>query len=819
MVSIISWESPIESCEFLASDDTTIALKIKDQIALFAAATGTLLRIYPVPLLPTNASSLISLRWLFPTDVESLVRLFEADASSSFLAKSRCLVPDHSASDADYGIHHSGRAGSPTITRRNGAILDFHYLEDVALQLDGSSLPELHRESNSDHLLKCLEYLMRVRFPEEDTGFQSLAIQYLNAYVNSNSGDGSNSVMTMLCKQLFYITPDDFTEYRPVLKELLEYDNWIPRSNYTRSANPLNQILFGAQDRPQLTYSVKDMIEWCLGQAKIKSRQESLYFILHCMPELVQSHPEMALKVIQHFAHIQAHNRKFIIKNQAIIGPPSISRRWNTQGNPLKSRRNQILQIYHEGPYSLFSEKIFVAPFDLLWSVEKPPEDHNLSYVRTNLQPMAWRRVLLHLFLRQITPFQKSPTYVYPHYYKLNMLNNPAIEALIQYKWHQFTYILWLARFSLLLCYYSLIVFAASMQIYSDEPDSLFYVFIFITVISFWFVILEGVSWLELRKARNCATYKAIDPKRLSYLRSFYNILDLLAFLIPMGASINQLINISQMDSRESTLNLSFSIIIIFLHMLSELRVIQHVCKYVTIIIRVIVEIRVFFMVFALGILSFSLAIQHVIQGCPSKGGGDSNGCRKDLSTDFPYNFVEAISSTYFIMGGRYDSVSKEFSDSPNASLQAMMAIYFFFTVILMLNVLIALINGGFSQADNWRLVWLENRLRYVESESAEEMSYHIPGTWFRQSKNWFPREIYYTRTKAQVAEYEEKVLGKKQSDGYDGGVSSSKEQSDPTELQQLRTQVGDLVKQQVEYNANLEKMFADLIERLGKDK
>ncbi|KAF9394222.1 hypothetical protein CPC16_012011, partial [Podila verticillata] len=496
------------------------------------------------------------------------------------------------------------------------------------------------------------KYLMRVRFPEEDTGFQSLAIQYLNAYVNSNSGDG------------------------PVLKELLEYDNWIPRSNYTRSANPLNQILFGAQDRPQLTYSVKDMIE------------------------------------------------------------------------------------------CLFSEKIFVAPFDLLWSVEKPPEDHNLSYVRTNLQPMAWRRVLLHLFLRQITPFQKSPTYVYPHYYKLNMLNNPAIEALIQYKWHQFAYILWLARFSLLLCYYSLIVFAASMQIYSDEPDSLFYVFIFITVISFWFVILEGVSWLELRKARNCATYKAIDPKRLSYLRSFYNILDLLAFLIPMGASINQLINISQMDSRGSTLNLSFSIIIIFLHMLSELRVIQHVCKYVTIIIRVIVEIRVFFMVFALGILSFSLAIQHVIQGCPSKGGGDSNGCRKDLSTDFPYNFVEAISSTYFIMGGRYDSASKEFSDSPNASLQAMMAIYFFFTVILMLNVLIG----------------------------------------FRQSKNWFPREIYYTRTKAQVAEYEEKVLGKKQSDGYDGGVSSSKEQSDPTELQQLRTQVGDLVKQQVEYNANLEK-------------
>lgn len=104
-------------------------------------------------------------------------------------------------------------------------------------------------------------------------------------------------------------------------------------------------------------------------------------------------------------------------------------------------------------------------------------------------------------------------------------------------------------------------------------------------------------------------------------------------------------------------------------------------------------------------------------------------------------------------------------------------------------------------------------------------MSYHIPGTFllcthprlaylkaasltfslfrislgFRQSSEWFPREIYYTRTKAQVAEYEKKVLGKKQDDGDGGELTSRKEQSDPTELQQLRTQIDDLFKQQAE--------------------
>lgn len=52
--------------------------------------------------------------------------------------------------------------------------------------------------------------------------------------------------------------------------------------------------------------------------------------------------------------------------------------------------------------------------------------------------------------------------------------------------------------------------------------------------------------------------------------RSFYNALDLAAFLIPMAASINQLINISQNNLNGATRDLSFSIIIIFLHLVKS---------------------------------------------------------------------------------------------------------------------------------------------------------------------------------------------------------------------------------------------------------
>lgn len=92
---------------------------------------------------------------------------------------------------------------------------------------------------------------------------------------------------------------------------------------------------------------------------------------------------------------------------------------------------------------------------------------------------------------------------------------------------------------------------------------------------------------------------------------------------------------------------------------------------------------------------------------------------------------------------------------SENVGFHLMMIFYFFLTVILMLNVLIALINEAFSTSDDgvWRGVWLENRLRYIES--AENMSFLIPG--FRRTHPWFPREVYYTATSKEVQVYEAK--------------------------------------------------------------
>ncbi|KAF9965704.1 hypothetical protein BGZ70_004284 [Mortierella alpina] len=256
---------------------------------------------------------------------------------------------------------------------------------------------------------------------------------------------------------------------------------------------------------------------------------------------------------------------------------------------------------------------------------------------------------------------------------------------------------------------------------------------------------------------------------------------DLAVFGLPFAGSINQFLIISGRlqgsTAKEGNAGIfSFAVIFIFLHFLFELRISRTVCQFVTVIIRIISQIRIFFFIFTVGILAFTIATLHILRACPFKE------C-SDPSTKLPSKFFYALSATYFFMGGRYDAVNDDFN-SENWQFHLMMMIYFFFTVILMLNVLIALINVAFSVGDGtWRLVWFLNRLQVIES--AENLSYDVPG--FRQSSSWFPKEIYYLASRKQVRAYEKTYP-------IDGGQDvimaedpSQSDQKDPLTLLRLQ--------------------------------
>ncbi|KAF9180259.1 hypothetical protein BGZ51_006328, partial [Haplosporangium sp. Z 767] len=190
--------------------------------------------------------------------------------------------------------------------------------------------------------------------------------------------------------------------------------------------------------------------------------------------------------------------------------------------------------------------------------------------------------------------------------------------------------------------------------------------------------------------------FKSLTTSGSMLQSSIYNIMDLLAFLFPLAGSITQIGIIRGFIS--SGLNpglLSFSVLFIFLHCLFELRVFTTVCQFVSIIIQTISSIRVFFFVFAGGILGFSISLLHLLQACID------NSC-SNLSEDFPRHLLRSISATYFFM--------------------------------------------------IWRLEWIQHRMRYVES--AENLTYDIPGLREKYHE-WFPDLIYFSATPQQVRDYE----------------------------------------------------------------
>ncbi|KAF8924959.1 hypothetical protein BGZ58_001269 [Dissophora ornata] len=457
------------------------------------------------------------------------------------------------------------------------------------------------------------------------------------------------------------------------------------------------------------------------------------------MREVMDLFPDEAFERLNQIAFIPVMSRSYIIDNHRVIHPPSFRLRfWKPSTQPLYKLPDPILQLQvpskTTNPHiERFRLPLFMASFDALWHYKDGKvylgTNSNSAAGASEPLPTTWWKTLYHILRLKASP--KSHLFVECYDFNLEFYDNPAIAALVAYKWNTIGFWYWVVRFFSQCCFYALVIIASIMQVYYPEPSKLVGVFVAIIAMStifLWFELVQATrSWIQYKKSK-------------------YNALDIVTFVLPMAASIDQLVVIFENDSKGNNRALSFSVLAVFLHLLIELRINETVCKYVTIIQEAVFQIRVFFFIFAGGILAFTITILHLLRSCPFEG------CDAP-TTNYSGHFLGALSATYFFMGGRWDPVSDEF-DSHDWAFHLAMVMFFFFTVILMLNVLIALINVAFIKGDDsWRLVWIDSRLRCIES--AENLSYHIPG--FRQTYDWFPKEIYFAASPKQVREYREK--------------------------------------------------------------
>ncbi|KAF9910707.1 hypothetical protein EC991_005692 [Linnemannia zychae] len=609
----------------------------------------------------------------------------------------------------------------------------------------------LTRESVSQVLI-AIPYLAEL-YQQGDETFRREILRFVGMHINTHPvpEEPNKSILPSIAE---IYDQENYQTLQVFVADLLEspYGRWVPKQGFDNQSNPIEILLHKSKTQPQAITMVETLINYCIRQARAEDDAHFLVPVMSCLPLLIEPghpHQELAQRTLRRLAYIPVKSRSLILDHHQISYPFTFRWKfWVRSARPLYRCKNPVVQMTREqliDPINgNFAADLYVTSDDLLWSLKKEmmattttitDSEEELTITRRIQQPlvkavrpngvMTWIKVIAWMIWYKCKLWSSSSIEV--HSFSPQALNHPAILAIVEYKWNKIGYKYWLMRFIFQCLYYILVLVTVFLQVYDDQGNSMAGLFVAIAAFSVVFLWLELIQMIRDQKG---------------YLSSIYNFVDLAVFGLPLAGSINQLCIIwANTSPGGNPALLSFSVLFIFLHFLFELRVHKSVCHFVTIIIQIFNKIKIFFFIFAGGVLAFSIAILHLLQSCK----GDN--CPE---SDFPSNFLRAMSATYFFMGGIYDPISPLFN-SDRVAFHLMMVVFFFFTVILMLNVLISLISLAFSDGDEtWRLTWIENRLRYVES--AENMSYHIPG--YREEHTWFPKEIYYSATPQQVRDY-----------------------------------------------------------------
>ncbi|KAF9350457.1 hypothetical protein BGX26_011360 [Mortierella sp. AD094] len=363
--------------------------------------------------------------------------------------------------------------------------------------------------------------------------------------------------------------------------------------------------------------------------------------------------------------------------------------------------------------------KFYIVPFSLVWRTRPTDPSKEGAWM---FPATAWIRKALRFIWHFVFPL--DTLWVHTHYSDLEAFDNPAIEAIIDYKWSRFARVFWIARLCLQMTYEALVLAVTFLQLYGNHGDG---GPTLAMTVGYIVIIVLGYTLLHLE-------FQQMRGGLRRYFSSPYNYVDLCV-----------------------ARTLSFSIVMVYLHLVFEFRVFKSVCEVVTIVVNILLRIPAFFAILAVFILAFAHSINHLIEvnfrsSCEQSQDGTTSNCQT-MRDEFPRDYLQSVSTTYFFMTGDYDPVKANMTTG-HWTIQLMVGFFFFLTAVLMMNVVIALMNGVYSEAvEAGRRIWLKNRLDLIAG--AENLSFYMPN--FRQTHDFFPQYIYYTATDRQIKDYRKK--------------------------------------------------------------
>ncbi|KAG0328761.1 hypothetical protein BGZ99_004621 [Dissophora globulifera] len=589
--------------------------------------------------------------------------------------------------------------------------------------------------------------------------------------------DSRNVLLRELCSEW------ETEGFEGFLKDLVQHPDfkWIP-THFTSSENAIAFGITTARDNPLRNVQFhRTLIQHCVQNAKRGGDTFFLKPILDCMP-LIRENEQLSLEVIWQLAYIPVpeSSRSFVLENSYL---PGIARQWLRQQVPsLRSNDKYrtftpqwlrlqdflwklnydyravipgwmsllqipggfnndyktfaLRQIFGPSPESKHvKDQLFIAPLAVLYSLGASADGTNPyeNYDR------AWRK---HVKFAA-------------HWVSQTTFENPALRAVVQHIWLLRGVDVWIARafVHILVLTGTLILqalvgpqdFLATHRINASTAV------IQVAIVASSILVSVSHHNAALRRRVNVSmrpqlSHSAVVVIASAVLQPLSPILSSLGRwrLLRVGLNTGAVaLFIAGFATKKVEIVASSHLLFYFIA-LYKFRVFKKLSRFVDFMYRFTADIGVFLVIFALGVVAFTEVFWILLRTCLTQPCVES-------TTKFPDNFVKAIFTTYFFLSGRYDPVSNEL-DGDFSIFHVVMALYYFFTAIIMLNILIALSKS--IETESWRLKWFFGRFDFVVLATLIETL-----TLSGRKTLAFEREVYYTATDEEILEFQRKHM------------------------------------------------------------
>ncbi|KAK3815318.1 MAG: hypothetical protein J3Q66DRAFT_441454 [Benniella sp.] len=613
-------------------------------------------------------------------------------------------------------------------------------------------------------------------YTESSTAAKEAIIRYIVKHINHDPPDGTidDSVMTKIARSAKWDCCSVILN--PILRST--DGKWIPRCSLigtgsSTTRDPVNPIMLLVKDAKKVPLGLsmaEQMMDYCIRLAKSQCDAEYIRPVVSCLRMLADHHPETAIDITRRAAFIPVKNQDFLV-NRSILARPiwrpiwdKIMRRsgaiyeypdpvFQLKSQLPKIRANDIsthIEVSQElvvDPMNrTFKGQVYVAPYSLLWHYTNE-EVMRRSSVDESTKPAHTKAIATLIWT---TLNIRRGRAVLANFSDLDFFDNPAVEALIQYKWDSIAWKTWAFRYILQLFYSALIGIVVLVQIYQITKIAYLQVFLYsIIAMSLFFLYLELKDFL--------ADYRA-------YISSPYNVADVAVLIIPLVGSIQLLFSIVMYENTDAvgySRELSYSIVLIYVQMLFELRVFRNVCHITTFIWYIFFEVLIVCFILASFIFSIGALLLHMLWGmnhdCTliDENGNMSVGpwsC-PPRDTAFPRDLVGATFASFNMMFGQYDALNKELQ-ARDIDIGFLVAACFAVVVVILMNIVIAITNSGITRATYYaHLAWLSSLLG--ASVTVEELS--VSARRYREQVDLFPHRVYYALPPSLVEEFKKK--------------------------------------------------------------